>query len=80
MGFNTQINLYQRNGFMALSEYIQVYDMLEQEDNIEKLRNQAKYLLVGRAMNDKNLSEDEAIALAEYATVDMGLAEEMTVH
>lgn len=65
---------------MALSEYIQVYDMLEQEDNIEKLRNQAKYLLVGRAMNDKNLSEDEAIALAEYATVDMGLAEEMTVH
>jgi hypothetical protein len=65
---------------MALSEYIQVYDMLEQEDNIEKLRNQAKYLLVGRAMNDKNLSEEEAIALAEYATVDMGLADEMTVH
>ena len=65
---------------MALSDYIQVYDMLEQENNIEKLRNQAKYLLVGRAMNDKNLSEEEAIALAEYATVDMGLAEEMTVH
>ncbi len=54
--------------------------MLEQEDNIENLRNQAKYLLVGRAMNDNNLSEEEAIALAEYATVDMGMAEEMTVH
>jgi len=65
---------------MALSEYIQVYDMIEQEDNIENLRNQAKYLLVGRAMNDSNLSEEEAIALAEYATVDMGMAEEMTVH
>jgi hypothetical protein len=65
---------------MALSDYIQVYDMLEQEDNIENLRNQAKYLLVGRAMNDNNLSEEEAIALAEYATVDMGMAEEMTVH
>jgi len=65
---------------MALSDYIQVYDMLEQEDNIENLRNQAKYLLVGRAMNDSNLSEEEAIALAEYATVDMGMAEEMTVH
>ena len=65
---------------MALSDSIQVYDMLEQEDNIENLRNQAKYLLVGRAMNDNNLSEEEAIALAEYATVDMGMAEEMTVH
>ena len=65
---------------MSLSEYIEVYDMLEQEDNIDKLRNQAKYLLVGRAMNDNDLSEEEAIALAEYATVDMGMAEEMTVH
>ena len=65
---------------MSLSDYIEVYDMLEQEDNIDKLRNQAKYLLVGRAMNDNDLSEEEAIALAEYATVDMGIAEEMTIH
>lgn len=65
---------------MSLSDYIEVYDMLEQEENIENLRNQAKYLLVGRAMNDKDLSEEEAIALAEYATVDMGMVEEMTVH
>lgn len=65
---------------MSLSDYIQVYDMLEQEENIENLRNQAKYLLVGRAMNDKDLSEEEAIALAEYATVDIGMVEEMTVH
>ena len=65
---------------MSLSDYIEVYDMLTQEDDIDKLRNQAKYLLVGRAMNDKDLSEDEAIALAEYATVDMDMAEEMTIH
>lgn len=65
---------------MSLSEYIEVYDMLEQEDDIEKIRNQAKYLLVGRAMNDSNLSEDEAIALAEYTTMDIGVAEELTVH
>ncbi len=65
---------------MSLSEYIEVYDMLKQEDDIEKLRSQAKYLLVGRAMNDKNLSEDEAIALAEYTTMDIGAAEELTVH
>jgi hypothetical protein len=65
---------------MSLSDYIEVYDMLEQEEDIENLRTQAKYLLVGRALNDKDLSEEEAIALAEYATVDMGMAEEMTVH
>lgn len=65
---------------MSLSDYVGVYDMLEQEDDIDKLRNMAKYLLVGRAMNDRNLSEVEAVALAEYATVDMEMAEEMTVH
>ena len=65
---------------MSLSDYIEVYDMLEQEEDIENLRTKAKYLLVGRALNDKDLSEEEAIALAEYATVDMGMAEEMTVH
>lgn len=65
---------------MSLSDYIEVYDMLEQEEDIENLRTQAKYLLVGRALNDKDLSEEEAIALAEYASVDMGMAEEMTVH
>ena len=65
---------------MSLSDYIEVYDMLTQEDDIDKLRNQAKYLLVGRAMNDKDLSVGEAIALAEYATVDMDIAEEMTIH
>lgn len=65
---------------MSLSDYVDVYDILEQEDDIDKLRNMAKYLLVGRAMNDSNLSEVEAVALAEYATVDMDIAEEMTVH
>lgn len=65
---------------MGLNDYIEVYDMLEAEDDLDKLRNMAKYLLVGRAMNDGNLSEDEAIALAEYATVDIGMAEEMTIH
>lgn len=65
---------------MGLNDYIEVYDMLEAEDDLDKLRNMAKYLLVGRAMNDNNLSEDEAVALAEYATVDIGMAEEIVVH
>ena len=65
---------------MMIGEYIQVYDVLDEEDNIEKLRNMAKYLLVGRAMNDRNVSEEEAIVLAEYSSVDMGMAEEMTIH
>ena len=65
---------------MSLSDHVEVYDMLDSEENIDNLRNQAKYLLVGRAMNDRNLSEEEAVALAEYASVDMSIAEEMTVH
>ena len=65
---------------MMIGEYIQVYDVLDEEDDLEKLRNMAKCLLVGRALNDRNVSEDEAIALAEYSSVDMGMAEEMTIH
>lgn len=65
---------------MMIGEYIQVYDVLDEEDDLERLRNMAKYLLVGRALNDRNVSEEEAIALAEYSSVDMGMAEEMTIH
>jgi len=61
---------------MSLEDYIEVYDILDQEENIDNLRSHAKYLLVGRAMNDDNLSEDEAIALAQYASCDMRLTEE----
>jgi predicted nucleotidyltransferase len=61
---------------MGLSDYIEVYDKIEAEDDPDALKNMAKYLLVGRAMSDKNISEDEAIALAEYACCDMGIEEE----
>jgi len=71
---------YTRGMAMMIEDYIQVYDVLEEEEDLEKLRNMAKYLLVGRALNDRNLSEEEAIALAEYSSVDMGMAEEMTIH
>lgn len=71
---------YTRGMVMMIEDYIQVYDVLEEEEDLEKLRNMAKYLLVGRALNDRNLSEEEAIALAEYSSVDMGMAEEMTIH
>ena len=40
----------------------------------------AKFILVGRAMNDRALSEEEAIALAEYSSIDLGMAEEVIVH
>ena len=39
----------------------------------------AKYLLVGRALNDPKISEDQAIALAEYAMIQFD-EEEVTVH
>lgn len=65
---------------MGLLDYIEMYDTIEHEDDQDKLKNIAKYLLVGRALNDPDMSQDESIALAEYATVDMGMAEEFTVH
>jgi hypothetical protein len=63
----------------SLDNYIAVYETIDQEDDLEKLRNMAKYLLVGRAMNDPYLSEDQAIALAEYATMEFD-QEEITIH
>ena len=65
---------------MSLSDYIQAYDIIEQEDDLDKLKHMAKYILIGRAMNDKNLSEEEAIALAEYSSMDLGIAEEVILH
>jgi len=65
---------------MSLSDYIQAYDIIEQEDDLDKLKHMAKYILIGRAMNDKNLSEEEAIALAEYSSMDLGMVEEVMLH
>ena len=65
---------------MSLIDYIQAYDAIEQEDDIDKLKHMSKFILVGRAMNDKNLSEEEAIALAEYSSIDLGMAEEVIIH
>ena len=62
-----------------MNNYIEVYDMLSEEQDIEKLRNMAKYLLVGRALNDPTISEEQAIALAEYAVMQFD-EEEVTVH
>lgn len=65
---------------MSLADYIQAYDAIEQEDDIDKLKHMSKFILVGRAMNDKNLSEEEAIALAEYSSIDLGMSEEVIIH
>jgi hypothetical protein len=62
-----------------MNDYIEVYNLLSKEQDIEKLRNMAKYLLVGRALNDPTISEDQAIALAEYAMIQFE-EEEVTVH
>ena len=65
---------------MGLADYIEAYDTIEQEDDIDKLKHMAKFILIGRAMNDRNLSEEEAVALAEYSSIDLGMAEEVIVH
>ena len=72
---------YTRGMVMMIADYIQGYDVLSEEEDIEKLRVMAKYLLVGRAMNDNNVSEEEAIALAEYSSIDIGMInEEIVIH
>ncbi len=72
---------YTRGMVMMIADYIQVYDVLDEEEDIDKLRVMAKYLLVGRAMNDSNVSEEEAIALAEYSSIDIGMInEEIVIH
>jgi len=65
---------------MSLADYIEAYDTIDQEDDMDKLKNMAKFILIGRAMNDRSLSEEEAIALAEYSSIDLGMAEEVIVH
>ena len=65
---------------MSLVDYIEAYDTIDQEDDMDKLKNMAKFILIGRAMNDRSLSEEEAIALAEYSSIDLGMAEEVIVH
>jgi len=61
---------------MGLSDYIEVYDKIELEDDLDTLKRMAKYLLVGRAMNDSSLSSEEAVALAQYTCCDIGMDEE----
>ena len=65
---------------MSLVDYIEAYDTIDQEDDMDKLKNMAKFILIGRAMNDRSLSEEEAIALAEYSSIDLGMAEEVIIH
>lgn len=62
-----------------MDNYLAVYDMIDKEDDLEKLKNMAKYLLVGRALNDPAISEEEAVALAEYAVIQFE-EEEVTIH
>ena len=62
-----------------MDNYLAVYDMIDKEDDLKKLKNMAKYLLVGRALNDPAISEEEAIALAEYAVMQFD-EEEVTIH
>lgn len=62
-----------------MDNYLAVYDMIDKEDDLKKLKNMAKYLLVGRALNDPAISEEEAVALAEYAVIQFE-EEEVTIH
>ena len=64
-----------------ISQYITLYDQIEEEEDLETLKNMAKFLLVGRALNDPTLPQEHALALAEYATIKLDTEEEgVTIH
>lgn len=64
---------------MNMEDYIELYEMIQDEDDVDMLQKMAVYLLVNKMVEDKNISEEEVQAFVEYAAINMGTLEE-TIH
>ena len=64
---------------MTAIEYMDLYEIIQNEDDIDLLRYKTVYLLVCLMTVDENLSEEEVEAFVQFAGIDMGLIEE-TIH
>jgi predicted nucleotidyltransferase len=64
---------------MNMEDYIELYEMIQDEDDIDMLQKMAVYLLVNKMVEDKNVSEEEVQAFIEYAAINIGTLEE-TIH
>lgn len=64
---------------MPLIDYMELFEMIKEEQDVEGLRRKATYLLMSRCQEDETVSEEEFLAFAEYAAINLGTIEE-TIH
>jgi hypothetical protein len=64
---------------MPLLDYMELFEMIQQDSDVEGLRRKATYLLMSKCQEDETVSEEEFMAFAEYAAINLGTIEE-TIH
>ena len=64
---------------MPLLDYMELFEMIQQDYDVEGLRRKATYLLMSKCQEDETVSEEEFMAFAEYAAINLGTIEE-TIH
>lgn len=64
---------------MHMITYIELYNMLDGEDDLEDLRKKAFYLLVDKCFQDPNTSKLESEAFAEFVSMNV-TGEERVLH
>ena len=64
---------------MPLMDYMELFEMIQQDSDVEGLRRKATYLLMSKCQEDETVSEEEFMAFAEYAAINLGTIEE-TIH
>jgi hypothetical protein len=64
---------------MPLLDYMELFEMIQQDTDVEGLRRKATYLLMSKCQEDETVSEEEFMAFAEYAAINLGTIEE-TIH
>ena len=62
---------------MPLADYMELYELIKNDDDIESLRKKSVYLLMSRCSEDDTVSEEEFLAFAEYAAINLGTTEGM---
>ena len=64
---------------MHMLSYIELYNMIEAEDDLEDLRKKAFYLLVDKCFQDPLTSKLESEAFAEFISMNV-TGEERILH
>ena len=64
---------------MPLADYMELYELIKNDYDIESLRKKSVYLLMSRCSEDDTVSQEEFMAFAEYAAINLGTTEG-TIH